>query len=349
MSSIRPATPADAPALCALMKEAGMRIPHVEPEHLNWKYWHERRDWPGPRSFVLARGGELLAHAAVVPGACLTAPSVGTARRLRSLHMIDWAARPSATGAGASLLKYLRQATDVLLSIGGSAQTLQLLPHLGFRHMGKVACFVRPLHPLRILAPSVHPVSHLLPRLVRSAWWKLRAPSGGADGWQARRIEVSDLSKVATVLPAPVRDMAVFERGEDLFRYLLTCPIAPVSLYLVERAGRALGYFLLSYARRQARVADYWVASEDPAHWRALIQCAVREAMRHPHAAELAVWASDAASVARLHECGFHARGELLLQILAPRNPELAAFRLRVQMLENDAVYLHDLRNAFWS
>ena len=349
MSSIRPATPADAPAMYALMKEAGLRVPHTDPAHLDWKYWHERPDWPGPRSFVLTRGQELLAHAAVIPGACLTGLSAPAARRVRTLHLIDWAARPSATGAGVSLLKYLGQTTDVLLSIGGSAQTLQLLPHLGFRRMGAATCFVRPLHPLRILAPSVHPPSRLLPRLLRSAWWKLRAPSGGTDGWQVRRIGLSDLSYVTSVLPAPVRDMAVFERGEELFRYILTCPIAPMSLYVIERAGRAQGYFLLSLARRQARLADYWVASEDPADWRALIQCAVREAMQHPHAAELAVWASDAASVTRLRECGFQVRGELPVQTLAPRNPELAACTLRVQMLDNDAVYLHGHRNAFWS
>ena len=346
-STIRPATPADAPAMYALMKEAGLRIPHTESAHLDWKYWLERPDWPGPRSFVLARGDELLAHAAVIPGACLTGLSM--ASRVRTLHLIDWAARPSATGAGASLLKYLGQTTDLLLSIGGSAQTLQLLPHLGFRRMGAATCFVRPLHPLRILAPSVHPLSRLLPRLARSMWWKLRAPSGGTEGWDIRRIELSELSQVSSVLPAPVRDMAVFERGEQLFRYMLACPIVPVSLYIVAREGRARGYFLLSLARRQARLADYWMASEDPADWRALIQCAVRAAMQHPQAAELAVWASDAACVERLRECGFRVRGELPVQTLAPRNPAIAACTLRVQMLDNDAVYLHGHRNAFWA
>jgi hypothetical protein len=346
-SSIRPATPADAPAMYALMKEAGLRIPHTEPAHLEWKYWQERPDWPGPRSFVLARGEELLAHAAVIPGACLT--GLSTAGRLRTLHLIDWAARPSATGAGVSLLKYLGQTTDVLLSIGGSAQTLQILPHLGFRPMGAAMCFVRPLHPLRILTPSVHPLSRLLPRLARSMWWKLKAPSGGTEGWEVRRIESSELSQVTSVLPAPSRDLAMFERSEPLFRYMLACPIAPVSLYIVAHEGRTRGYFLLSFARRQARLADYWIASEDPADGRALIQCAVRVALGHPKAAELAVWASDTASAARLRECGFRVRGELPVQTLAPRNPELAACTLRVQMLDNDAVYLHGDRNAFWA
>jgi len=327
-----------------------LRIPHSEPRHLEWKYWRERPDWPGPRSFVMTQGDELIAHAAIVPGACLAdLPTAPARRRVRTLHLIDWAARPSATGAGVSLMKHLAQATDALLSVGGSAQTLQLLPHLGFRSFGVATCFVRPLHPLRILTPSVHPLSRLLPRLVRSAWWKLRAPSSGAEGWEVRRIEPCDLSPVTSVLPAPVRDMVVFERGEHLFRYVLDCPIAPTGLYVIEREGRPRGYFLLSFARRQARLADYWVDSEDPADWRALIQCAVREALKHPCAAELATWASDAACTARLQECGFHVRGTLPVQMLAPRNPELAGRTLRVQMLDNDAAYLHGPRNAFWA
>jgi hypothetical protein len=348
-SSIRPTTPEDAPAVHSLLKEAGLGFAHSEPQHLEWKYWRERSDWPGPRSFVLARGEELLAHAAIIPGACLTGLPSATNHRIRTLHLIDWAARPSATGAGVSLLKHLGQTTDALLSIGGSAQTVRLLPHLGFRRTGVATCFVRPLHPLRILTPSTHPLSRLLPRLARSAWWKLRAPSGGTDGWDVRRIESRDLSYVTSVLPTPSRDMAVFERGAELFRYVLDCPIASTDLYVVERGGHARGYFLLSFARRQARLADYWVSSEDPADWRALIQCAVREALKHPRAAELAVWASDAAGVKRLQECGFHVRGTLPVQTLAPRNPELATRTLRVQMLDNDAVYLHGRRNAFWA
>jgi hypothetical protein len=325
------------------MAEAGLR-PNSDPEHFEWKYWRERGDWPGPRSFVLTRGAEILAHAAIIPGACRSGE-----QRVKTLHIIDWAARPTATGAGVRLMKYLGQTTDALLSVGGSAQTLQLLPHIGFLPMGAATCYVRPLHPLRILGPSTHPPAMLLPRLARGMLWKLRAPSGGTDGWQARHVESSELSRLTSVLPAPVRGMSVFERGEDLFRYVLACPIAPMDLYVLERADRAHGYFLLSFALRQARLADCWMDSDDPADWRALIQCAVLKASQHPRAAELTAWASDEFLSERLDECGFHARGNLAVQMLAPRNPELAATTLRVQMLDNDAAYRHPGRSEFWA
>jgi hypothetical protein len=342
---IRPSTREDAPALATLMSEVGLR-PNLEPAHLEWKYWRPRADWPGPRSFVMTRGEEILAHAAVIPGACLFGAQ---AHRARMLHLIDWAARPTATGAGVSLLKHVGQGTDALLAIGGSRQTLQLLPHLGFCSVGSATCYVRPLHPARILTPSGHPASTLLPRFARSVLWALQAPSGYAEGWNVRQVEPRELSHLASVLPTPGPDVMVLERSEELFRYALACPVTPMDLYLVEQAGKPRGYFLLSFAFRQARLADCWMDSEDPGDWHVLIQCAVRQAKRHPRAAELAAWASDAEFSERLRECGFHARDDLPVQIHAPRNPDLTSHTLRVQMLDNDAAYRHQGRNELWA
>jgi hypothetical protein len=297
----------------------------------------------------MARGTEILAHAATVPGAFLLGTPNAQTRRVRVVHVIDWAARPTATGAGVSLMKHIGQSTDALLAIGGSEQTLKLLPHLGFSFLGTVSCYVRPLHPARILTSSSHPVATLLPRFARSTWWTLQAPSGDTDGWRARRIPSSELSSVRPVLPVPSSELTVLERSEELFQYLLACPISSMELYALEREGHTRGYFLLAFALRQARLADWWVESSDPADWRALLQCAVEQAKQHPHAAELAVWGSDAALSERLRECGFHFRGDLPVQVKLPRNPELTGRRLRVQMIDNDAAYRHGGLNEFWA
>jgi hypothetical protein len=343
-SSIRPSSSDDAPALAALMAEAGL-IPNSEPGALRWRYWLERPEFPGPRSFVLTRNGELLAHAAIIPGVI----RCWDERRIRTLHIIDWAALPSATGAGVSLMKYLGQGTDALLAIGGSAQTLKLLPHLGYKTHGTATCFVRTLHPTRILTPSIHPTWKLPARLARSMLWSLQAPSGGTEGWSATRITAAELARVAATLPLPRREMAVFERDAESFRYILGCPSVEAQMFVVERAGRARGYFLLTFALRQARLADCWLDSEDAAEWGALIQCAVQAAKRHARAAELAAWASDPLLPRSLLACGFHDRGGLPVQLLGPRAAALSAGILRVQMLDNDAAYRHNGRNEFWA
>jgi hypothetical protein len=346
-TSIRPTTPADAPALRALMGEAGLH-PNLEPADLEWKYWRPRADWPEPRSFVVVRADEILAHAGVVPGALLAATPANGTERIRSAHVIDWAARPSATGVGVMLMKYIGQTTDVLLAIGGSEQTRRLLPHLGFKSAGTVTRYVRSLHPTRILVPSKHPARLLLPRFVRGVLWSLAAPSRPAAGWTVRRLDSSELSRLASILPTPTRHNAVvLERGPALFQHTLACPIADLELYLVERAGRPRGYFLLAHTFRQARLADCWMDCDDQDDWHALIQCAALQAKRHPRAAELVAWGDDAAQSQRLRNCGFHLRTSLPVLTLAPRHPELSAAGLRVQMLDNDAAYLHGGRNEF--
>jgi hypothetical protein len=236
----------------------------------------------------------------------------------------------------------------MLLAIGGSALTLQLLPNLGFREISKAICYVRPLHPLRILTPSLHPPAMLLPRVARGMLWKATAPSVSIDGWQVRALGPNDLAEVMNVLPTPGQGMSVFERGEGLFRYALECPIASMGLYGMVREGRLRGYFLLSFALRQARLADCWMDSDDPVDWRALLQCAVIKASEHPTAAELAAWASDASLSQRLQECGFRARGDLPVQVFPSSYSEVAA-PLRVQMIDNDAAYRHLGRNEFWA
>ena len=325
------------------MEAAGLH-PNSLSADLQWKYWRERLDWPGSRSFVMVRDGQILAHAAVVPGSYQY-----NGRTVRTRHVIDWVARSSAAGAGVSLMKYLGQDTDALLAIGGSAQTLQLLPHLGYRQCGAVTGFVRPLHPLRLLAPSAHPAWRVPPRIVRSMLWRLQAPRGGVDGWEANRLPADDLARLGSVSPMSGAGSAVLQRSLDLFRYMLECPIADMRLFVMQQTGRVRGYFLLAFAMRQARLADCWMDSEDPADWRALIQHAVREASGHREAAELVAWGSDSLFSRCLRDCGFRARSEFPVQLMVPRDDSLLPPLMRVQMLDNDAAYRHTGRVEFWA
>jgi hypothetical protein len=323
------------------MVEAGLSV-NASPREQQWKYWQDRPDWPGPRSYVMTRGSEILAHAAVVPGTCAT-----QAHRFRLLHLIDWAAHPTATGAGVSLMKHLGRLTDGLLAIGGSTQTLKILPHLGFRPCGTATSYVRTLRPLQALGPDLEDRWRLLPRLLRRTFWTLSAPSVDTDGWQAHPVALSETAKIAAVFPAPSRDLAVLERTEDSLRHLLQSPDVPMELFAVEKSGSVRGYFLLGFALRQARLVDCWMRSGDPAEWRALLNCAVRLAQRAPRVAEIVSWASDPLLSQCLSECGFHARGSQEARLLATRESNFPAATVRLQMLDNDAAYRRPARPEF--
>ncbi len=343
LRSIRPTTPEDAQAIATLLAEAGLH-PHMALTEMRWKYWERREDWPGSRSFVIARENEILAHAAVLPGRLMW--DGGNAR---TLHLIDWAARPTAAGAGVALMKHIGRLTDVLPAIGGSASTLKITPRLGFRPVGLATVFIRPLNPLRILGGVEGPAWKLIPRTLRSAYWSAVATSAGPLDGHARRVGADGIGALAKDLPAPLHGTATFERSEALLRHILSCPTTRVELYAWERANRAGGYFLLAFAPGQARLVDCWTRSEDSDDWRSLVLCAVREAKRNPDAAELVTWASEPVATRALMQSGFHARGTHSIRCLAPKELTFGTMHLRVQMLDSDAAYMHQGRAELWA
>lgn len=341
--SVRPSTPKDGPAIVALMKAEGLQ-PHVDPKHLDWKYWQARADWAGSRSFVLTDGRDLLAHIAAVPGTL----NWGT-NHARVIHGIDWVARRNAAGAGVALMRHIAQMTDFLLGIGGSLQTLKIMPRIGYQLCGSVTGYVRTLSPLEILRRSYSSGWKLAPRIARSAFWSLSASSGDVTGWQSRQIASHEVERIAAILPCGTSDTATMGRSTALLQHALACPIVPVELYAIEKAGRPEGYFLMSYAPGQARLADLWINSEDPADWQALIYLAVAQARRKRGLAELAVWSSDPRLALALKQCGFHERLNLPLYLRGSANMALSQVTVSVQMLDNDAFYLYFGRNTLWA
>ena len=340
---VRPSTPEDGPAIVALMRQAGLH-PQTDPEHLRWKYWQQRPDWPGPRSFVLTDGRELLAHGALVPGTLRRGES-----RERVIHMIDWAARREAVGAGVLLMKHVGRQADFLLGIGGTEHTRKIMPLIGYRFSGNVTAYVRPLSPNRLLRRPGGPRWKVAPRFARSVLWSVSAPKDEFGAWRAHQIGAADVTQVAGVLPAAAPGLAVFERNPDLLRHALACPIVPLTLYALEKEGRIGGYFALSRTPGQTRLVDLWMDSSDQADWRALVHSAVHQARNIAEAAEIAAWSSDARLSRALRDSGFHARFTVPIYLRGLAGTSAPEQTLRVQMLDNDAFYLYDSRNPLWA
>ncbi len=341
--NFRPSTPADAPAIIQLLKGASLE-PNVEPEALDWKYWRQREDWSGSRSFVATRGAEILAHAAVVPGNCAT-----DLRGANVLHLIDWAAQSDAAGVGVSLMKHIGRLADVLLAVGGSDQTLRILPHIGFRPWGTTDGYVRVLHPLRFRDAFGAAVWKYPAKLAIRSLWHLASPFAKPAGWSVRRIGADETTVLAKVLPRGTPDRSVFQRSEGLFRHMLTCPIMPMELYALKMQDHVRGYFLLAFAPGQARIADCWVSTDDPAEWQALIQCAALQASRHRDVAEIVAWSSEAIMARALTAAGFHCRRKWPIFLRFTSEDGAIAERLRLQMLDNDAAYLHHRFAQWWA
>lgn len=341
--TVRPSTPSDAQAIVALMKSARLQPP-LQPEHLHWKYWHEGSNEFRPRSFVLTDGQELFAHAAIVQRTLRTEEGEASV-----VHLIDWAARRDVAGAGVRLMMHVGRAADLLLGIGGSRDTLTVMPKLGYQHCGTVTGYVRTVSPLGILKRPMPSIWKILPRIARSVVWSVCAPRQELSGWEVRCIKSEEVERVCTALPVPRPGLAVLGRNAEILRQALACPIVPVELYALERAGQIGGYFLLSYAPGQARLADCWMESGNPADWRAVIHAAVRQTRRRGGIAELTAWSSDPVLERALCECGFHVRLSVPLYLRPAKRAPIPSQTVRVQMLDDDAFYLYFGRNPLWA
>ncbi len=340
---IRASTPDDGPAIVALLRNAGLQ-PIWQERELHWKYWQERADWPGDRSFVLSDGSQIFGHAAIVPGTC-----VWGRQRATVVHMIDWAAAAGVPGAGVALMKHVRALADAMICTDGSQDTLRLLPVLGFRRYGAATLYVRALHPLRCLTFSARWTWKTPLKFLRSVVWAIAAPAVHCGDWVTRQLTPEQVQSIAAVLPSAGANRAVLERSTALFTYLLDCPIATVTLHSVEKAGHIRGYFMLAFVPGQARLVDCWIDSSEPDDWQALVQCAVHVARQAPGVAELVTVASDPILSGCLRQSGFHARREMAVQMLTRKGlggpPECPP----VQMLDCDSAYHHNGYAQFWA
>ncbi len=122
----------------------GPSAPSLSPAVMAWKYWDQRDDWAGPRSYVLEKDGAIVAHAGVWP------TTFGSGENaVRGIHMIDWASAKEAAGAGVALVQKLAALSDFMVGIGGTEMTRKVLPAFGFAEHTRVWRGARPLRPLR--------------------------------------------------------------------------------------------------------------------------------------------------------------------------------------------------------
>lgn len=341
--SFRSTSPADGPAVAAFLQRifsCDPNLPLIAPRNLQWKCWEERSDWPGSRGYVITKADAIAAHATVMP-----LSYVDGQRRLKMVHLIDWAADPKSVGSGVTLLKQISRLVDAVVVAGGSDMTQKVLPALGFHQCGEVTRFARPLRPLRRLAGQ-KPDVRLYAQAARGLLWELGAPRVRTRDWTAIPIAPDQL---AARLPRTAQGAAFFERTIENISYFLKCPVTPMELYSVAKDGSPRGYFLLAHAPGQTRIVDFHADSEDREHWRILVQLAVSQAKRNPAALEVAAVASEAVTRQALLDCGFHARGEFALRILPGPGIALPSGPVRFHLIDYDGGYRHENRNAYWA
>jgi len=309
----------------------------ARPDHMHWKYWAEREDWTGSRSFRMERDGMVVAHGAPWPVA--VHPPEGSA--LHGAQVIDWAAEPSAPGSGLALMKHIApEHVDLIFALGGSEATRKILPVFGFKPFNNVSFFAKPLRPFAQMVSHQQRNWKSPARLARNLRWSLRDASPGV-GWFSRAVAADEIRK----WPEPGSGVTVLGRDASRFRYFAKCDLIRSQLYVVEREGREAGYFYLVFVPGQARVADAWVVGAEG--WREIYALAIVRALEDPGVNEITAIAGLEGAEKGLELCGFERRNTERLMIYDPRKVLDPAARLHFQMIDNDAFFRHSGRPEY--
>jgi Acetyltransferase (GNAT) domain len=304
----------------------------IDPQHLAWKYWSDRGDSRGPRSFTARHDGRIVAHVAAWPSR-IRLPD----RVLPAAHLIDWASDPRYPGSGIWLLRHVGAKIGLLIATGGTEITRRTLPVLGFRPVGDVCGFARPVRPFAQARTTNDRTWRLPARLVRNSLWHLSPSMRAPRGWSAMPVEPDDIP--ASLWPQPSASIAVMARDADLYRYIVASPSTRHELFGIRRGGEWAGYFCVAFARHVARIADLWVASTEIDDWRAAFQTAADRVAREPDVYEITAWASTTPGRHALLGAGFRLRDSATLSVLGD-SKILDGRELHVQMLDCDASFL---------
>ncbi len=306
-----------------------------------WKYFETHPWWPGGRSYVLEAAGGIAAHGCISPVRFELNGGV-----LESMQIIDWAgSRRMPLGGLLLFQRCLDLADGSLLAVGGSADTLRILPMVKwFRRENDIGYYARPLNMWRIFRRAQGKAGRLreLAQAGRNLFWQVRPRLPNPVGWECRRASATD------DVFAHAGDFLPILRTRAWFDYLLRCPVVPSQLLLLSKNGVASGHGFVSNAGGSVRVADFVVAGgATDADRAAAFSALVRYIAAEPGACEI-VAASSLPEMCRTFEaCGLRLRGMSPVFLADPRKEIPPGARLEITMLIGDAFYLFDPSSPF--
>ncbi len=312
------------------------------PEVLDWKYFFDHPDWPGPRSFAIKQAGQIVAHGGIWPVRLMTPHG-----QVKAIHLIDWAASRTAVGAGIHLLRKMAALGDVLLTIGGSADTRNLLPKLGYKTSGKLRRYARVIRPRLQFRTTPAQDWKTAAKFLRNAARALRTLPFAPEGWHATKVTRFEES-IESAFEQPQNSICPRRTAAGL-NCLLRCPAAAFSGFVVEQGEKARGYFLLAQVGRQARIVDIRVNTEERESRQAICALAVRAAADEPETCEIVAASSVGIAGELWLQAGFVQREADPIFYYDPRNLVGSALPLDLSLADGDLCFLSDPRSPYLS
>jgi len=265
-AQIVPFTPDLLPAVAAFSKEVWAR-PEDEA-YFAWRYL----DCPSQIGWLAMEDGACTA----MLWAFRRPYQIGD-RRVTCLDTFDWFALPSRRGAllGIRLAQALMKRPEPIVAVGGSAETLGLLPRLQWSTVGEVTPFVLPLEGGRFGAFVERRLR--IPASVGRAIFRATARPWFAAGGGARRPGPGAQTLAAAAFDAAIVELYAGERGyallpvpdPDLMAWLLGGPASLGTLVLLrfvsggDLRGWSLSRVCDAGALRDATILDLFARGDD--------------------------------------------------------------------------------------
>lgn len=306
------------------------------PEVLTWKYFSRHPAWPEFRSFAVKESGRIVAHGGIWP-VRLQAQEA----ELRAIHLIDWVASRSAVGAGVYLLRKIAGLADLLINIGGSEDTLSLLPKLGYKRCGELLQYARVIRPWLHFRTTPQNDWKLPIKFLRDFTRSLAAKPPVPEGWTAERLTAfPDGMEPQINWKSCNSTMSVRTVAE--LNHLLNCPAAKFSGYLVREKEQLRGFFLLATIANQARIVDVRLIGNERVGWPAICNVAASTAAADPNIAEITVASSVAPVQQAWLNAGFLRRHTDKIFSLDPRALIRPNLPIDLSLVDSDLCIVRD-------
>jgi len=312
--------------------------PNFSPEALAWKYFVVHPWWPTSRSYVLETESGIAAHGCVAPIRFAAGDAV-----LESMVIIDWASGKIAPGAGLLLFqRCMELRKSSLLAIGGSRETLRILPRLRwFAPQADLHWYARPLKPWRRFLRSRRGTRDLL-KFFRNLKWSLFPALPASGKWTCR------LARADDPVFTPAGDFVPIQRTRAWIDYLSACPVAKCSLWILECEDEPCGHALVAHLGGSARLADFALGGQPkPEAATQAFSALVRTLEADNDLLELVAGSSLARDTTAFRACGLRHRHSSPVWLADPQKAFPQKSPVEIKPMLGDTFYLYDPSNPF--
>jgi hypothetical protein len=331
---IRPLEPDDIPEVSRFLVE-GFRTPadadFAAPDVLHWKYLEPRDDRNVARSLVARDGGRIIGHGGMTHG--WFQPAADPARRVSTMHGIDWISSPGHRNTGLFLLRRGHRLAETHYALNYNESARRVIEAVGYQMVCTVPVFRKVLRPGYRFRTTGHRTAKDLMRTARDAG-RLMLNRGRPPVVPLALRRVSSFGiEIEAILAGCTLDVVVSSRQAGWLNHILRYPRGTMTGWLLSHDDRACGFALLNVARRSevriGKIVECFLGSAAPDLWHSAIAALTQELKAQ--GADVAETFGSTTWMARaLQENGFSQAQQLNFLLNDPQGllPKEATFHL---------------------